>query len=72
MIHLAFFKEIFYGIGNFFQWSFQVLPSIGIVANIILSLVIFGLLVFWCIRIVGYGKEDKREVDYREPHNFID
>lgn len=72
MANFAFLKEIFYGLGDFFKFSFQALPPIGDVANIILSLVIFGLLVYWCIRIVGFGKDDKRAVDYRKPHNFID
>ncbi|MCT7903611.1 Uncharacterised protein [Candidatus Ornithobacterium hominis] len=72
MVHFAFFKEIFYGIGSFFEWSFQILPPIGIVANCILSLVVLGLLIFWCLKIISYGKDDKREVDYREPHNFLD
>lgn len=72
MIHFTFITEIFFGIGNFFKASFGILPPIGIVANWILSFVIFGLLVYWCIRIVGFGASDKRVVDYREPHNFID
>ena len=72
MIHFAFFTEIFFGIGNFFQWTFGILPHIGIVMGWILSAIILGFLIWWCIRIVGFGKNDKRIVDYREPHNFID
>lgn len=72
MGHFAFLNEIFFGLGKLFTWTFQILPPIGMVANWILSFVIFGLLVYWCIRIIGFGSNDKREVDYREPHNFID
>ncbi|QAR31715.1 hypothetical protein EQP59_10380 [Ornithobacterium rhinotracheale] len=72
MIHFAFFTEIFFGIGDFFQWTFNALPPIGVFMGWLLSAVILGLLIWWCIQIVGFGKDDKRIVDYREPHNFID
>lgn len=72
MAHFAFLKEIFFGLGDLFTWTFQILPPIGILMNWILSILLFGLLVFWSMRIIGHGSKDKREVDYREPHNFID
>lgn len=72
MVRFAFFKEIFFAIGDFFTWGFQVLPTIGYVFNWILSFVVFGLLVYWCIRTIGFGTSDRRHVDYRKPHNFID
>ena len=73
MRHFAFLKEIFFGLGDFFTWSFQVLPPIGILMNWILVAILVGLLTFWCLQIVKYGTtSDKRAVDFREPHNFID
>lgn len=72
MVQFTFFTEIFFAIGHFFQWTFGVLPYIGIAAGWILSAVILGLLIWWCIQIVSFGKKDRRIVDYREPHNFID
>ena len=73
MAHFAFLKEIFFGLGDLFTWTFQILPPIGIIFNWILSFVIFGLLVYWSVRIIGFGnKADAREVDHRQPHNFID
>lgn len=72
MAHFAFIKEIFFGIGDFFQWSFQFLPPIGIVANWICAFLVAGVLGYWMLRIIQAGKNDKRSVDYREPHNFID
>ena len=73
MRHFAFFKEIFFALGDFFTWGFQILPPIGIVMNWIFVFILVGLLLFWCIQIVKYGStKDKRQVDFREPHNFID
>lgn len=72
MRHFAFLNDIIFGIGDFFAWTFQIFPIIGMVMNWIFVLILTGLLVFWMVQIVRSGKEDKRMVDYREPHNFID
>lgn len=73
MRHFAFFKEIFFAIGDFFTWSFQILPPIGIMMNWFLVVVLAAFLTYWCLQIVKYGAtNDKRKVDFREPHNFID
>ncbi|MDO5509082.1 MAG: hypothetical protein Q4F57_00160 [Weeksellaceae bacterium] len=73
MFHFAFLKEINYGIADFFAWTFQILPPIGFLMNIVLSLVVIGLLTYWTLRLNAFGnKRDKREYDYRQPHNFMD
>ncbi len=70
MAHFAFLKEIFFGLGDFFTWGFQILPIIGDFMNVLLTLIGIGLLVYWCIQLSKFGQEDKRLVDYRKPHNY--
>lgn len=72
MRHFAFLTDIIFAIGDFFTWTFQIFPLIGIVTNWIFVVILAGLLLFWMAQIVKAGKEDKRTVDYRKPHNFID
>lgn len=72
MRNFAFLTDIIFAIGDFFTWAFQILPIIGIVMNWIFVVILAGLLFYWMVEIVKSGKEDKRMVDYREPHNFID
>ncbi|MXV38586.1 hypothetical protein GO491_07850 [Flavobacteriaceae bacterium Ap0902] len=72
MANFAFLKEIFYGIGSIFEFTFQILPPIGIVVNWILTFILIGLLAYWCFRLIGFTNKDKRVVDHRQPHNFID
>jgi len=41
------FKDVVYAIGDFFQWSFQILPVLGNNFNFILLLIGFIMFFYW-------------------------
>ena len=51
--------ELFHGIGNLFEASFEVLPYIGNIPSIILSLIGAGLFTWWMLQLKKFGKEDQ-------------
>ncbi len=69
MAHFAFLKEIFFGLGDFFTWGFQILPIIGDFMNILLTLVGIGLLGWWCSKLAFFGQEDKPMVQFHDSEN---
>jgi len=52
--------DIFEATGHFFEWTFKGIRALGQVPNIIIWVMIFGVLVYWCMRIVKYKKEAQR------------
>ncbi len=48
--------DIFEGIGSFFQWTFKGMRAMGQIPNVLLWIFILGMLVYWCLKIVGYRK----------------
>ncbi|MCC5918518.1 MAG: hypothetical protein JJU02_14445 [Cryomorphaceae bacterium] len=40
-------NDIAYGLGDFFTWSFKILPTLGHGPNIIIALVITGYFIYW-------------------------
>jgi hypothetical protein len=52
--------DIFEGTGRFFEWIFKGIRALGHIPNIIISALIIGALVYWCMRIARYKKEAQR------------
>jgi tellurite resistance protein TehA-like permease len=51
--------EIMYGIGSFFQWSFQFLPMLGNNFNALLIVVGFAFAIFWISQLFKFSREAK-------------
>ena len=52
--------EVFYAIGDFFQWSFKGIRALGHGPNIIIWLIIGFLLAYWTLQIIKQTKEAKK------------
>ena len=53
--------DIFYGIGNFFQWTFQFMRGMGNAPNIFFWLIIGFLILTWLRMQAKYNKEAKEK-----------
>lgn len=52
--------DIFYGIGDFFQFLFKGMRALGHIPNVIIwCLILFGL-VYWTLRLSRFKKEAQR------------
>jgi len=51
--------DVFYGIGHFFQWTFQIMKHVGFAANLFFWLVIVSLVITWLGMQAKYNKEAK-------------
>jgi hypothetical protein len=40
-------NDIVYALGDFFTWTFKILPTLGNTPNIIISLIITGYFIYW-------------------------
>lgn len=49
--------DIFYAIGDFFEWIFKGMSVLGQGPNVLISLGVIGLLAYWTIRLMRYKKE---------------
>lgn len=52
-------NDIVYGLGDLLEASFQILPTLGNLPNILFSLVIFGGLVYWINELKKYKAQSK-------------
>jgi hypothetical protein len=52
-------NEIVYGLGDLLQMTFEILPPLGNLPNILFSLIIFGSLVYWMKELSKYNKKAK-------------
>ena len=52
--------DVFYGLGDFFQFLFKGIKALGHGPNIILWIIIFSLLVYWTLQIKKQNKEADR------------
>lgn len=52
--------DVFYGIGDFFQWIFKGMRVLGHGPNVILWAIILFLLVYWTLQIRKQNKEAER------------
>ena len=52
--------DIFYGIGNFFQWTFKFMKHLGFGANLFFWLIIISLIITWLAMQVKFNKEAKK------------
>ena len=52
--------DVFYAIGNFFQWAFKGIQLLGHIPNILIWVLIFGLLVYQTFQIIKQTKEADR------------
>lgn len=53
-------NDFVYGLGDLFEATFQILPPLGNLPNVLFTLVIFGGLVYWMGQLNKYKKEAKR------------
>lgn len=54
-------NEIVYGLGDLIEMTFEILPLLGNLPNILFSLIIFGSLVYWLKELSNYNKKAKQE-----------
>ncbi len=52
--------DVFYAIGNFFQWIFKGMRVLGQGPNVIIWILILGILVYWTMRLSRYKKQAQR------------
>jgi ribose/xylose/arabinose/galactoside ABC-type transport system permease subunit len=52
--------DIFYAIGDFFQWIFRGMKVLGHIPNVLIWLLIIGILAYWTMRLSRYRKEAQR------------
>jgi hypothetical protein len=53
-------NDFVYGLGDFFQWTFKILPTLGDLPNNIFILVGFGLFFYWIKEQNRYNKEAEK------------
>lgn len=53
-------NDFVYGLGDFLEATFQILPTLGNLPNALFSLIIFGGLVHWMRQLGKYKKEAQR------------
>ena len=53
-------NDFVYGLGDFLEATFQILPMLGNLPNILFSTIIFGGLVYWIMELKKYKVEAKR------------
>jgi hypothetical protein len=54
-------NEFVYGLGDLLEMTFEILPPLGNLPNILFSLIIFGSLVYWMKELSKYNKKAKQE-----------
>lgn len=61
-MHLLAFTwtDVFYGIGDFFQWLFKGMKVLGQGPNVIIWILILFALVYWTVRLNRYKREARR------------
>ena len=52
--------DVFYGIGDFFQWTFQFMKGLGNGPNLVFWLLIAALVVTWLRMQAKFNKEAKQ------------
>ncbi len=52
--------DIFYGIGDFFQWLFKGIKALGHGPNVIIWIMIIGAIFYWTMRLNRYRKQASR------------
>ncbi|MEH0007481.1 MAG: hypothetical protein V6Z82_02030 [Flavobacteriales bacterium] len=57
---------IFEGIGDFFTWSFQIMPPLGNAPNLIFIAVITALLAYWVYQLGIAREKHQRDPSYLE------
>ena len=53
--------DVFYGIGNFFQWTFKFMKGAGNVPNLIFWIIICSLIVVWLRMQAQFNNEAKQK-----------
>ena len=41
------FKDFVYALGDFFTWTFQILPELGNIPNYLYAVLMFGGVIYW-------------------------
>jgi hypothetical protein len=52
--------DVFYAIGDFFQWIFKGMKAIGQLPNVIIWILIIGGIIYWTLRLTRYHRESQR------------
>lgn len=53
-------NDFVYALGDFFQWTFKILPAMGDLPNNIFILIGFGLFFYWIKEQSRYNKEAEK------------
>ncbi|MDR3272292.1 MAG: hypothetical protein LBT29_02250 [Flavobacteriaceae bacterium] len=51
--------DLIIGIGKLFTFSYKILPIVGEVVDWLLLFTGCIAFIYWCVRIIGFGQEDK-------------
>jgi hypothetical protein len=54
-------NEFVYGLGEFLEWTFGILPFLGNIPNILFSLVLLGGIVVWLMELKKYDDNPGRK-----------
>jgi hypothetical protein len=54
-------NELVYGLGDLLEATFEILPPLGNIPNVLFILIIFGSLVYWLMELVKYKKKAKQD-----------
>lgn len=54
------FKDIVYAIGDFFLWTFELLPAAGNAPNVVFSLIIASLFVYWMLQMASHARRGEK------------
>lgn len=50
------FKDIVYSIGDFFEWTFGILPVLGNIPNLIFLLIGSVMFLYWIGQMMGHAR----------------
>ena len=54
-------NELVYGVGDLLEATFEILPPLGNIPNVLFILIIFGSLVYWMMELGKYKKKAKQD-----------
>lgn len=53
-------RDVFYAIGDFFEWTFGILPVIANVPNVIFFIIIAAFFLYWTFQLVKFRRAGER------------
>lgn len=57
---------VFNGIGDFFTWTFHIIPPLGNIPNVFFATIIIALLAYWISRLKTLQERHRKDPSYHE------